>query len=169
MTCRERFRRVMSFQSVDRAPLWDAEGITEQAVRRWCSEGFLPGHNVAVNYIEPDNDRIQAHPANPSPDVWVQKWAEGSGQAAPDGPLVFTINYGNDGEATAQDIDLTDPGITVGHGMVGIIGMGPVHHLPHPLGAFDLVRTCHIVEDLVPYDPHEHSFVVFVSIHHLLP
>lgn len=46
MTCRERFRNIMHHQPVDRIPLWDAEGITEQAVRRWCTEGFLPGYDV---------------------------------------------------------------------------------------------------------------------------
>ncbi|MBI3922729.1 MAG: hypothetical protein HY318_15010, partial [Armatimonadetes bacterium] len=46
MTPRERFQKIMHFKPVDRIPLWDAEGITEQAVRRWCSEGFLPGYTV---------------------------------------------------------------------------------------------------------------------------
>jgi uroporphyrinogen decarboxylase len=46
MTCRERFRNVMHYQPIDRVPFWDAEGITEQAVRRWCREGFLPGYTV---------------------------------------------------------------------------------------------------------------------------
>jgi uroporphyrinogen decarboxylase len=37
----------MRFEPVDRIPLWDAEGITEQAVRRWCVEGLLPGYEIA--------------------------------------------------------------------------------------------------------------------------
>ncbi len=47
MNPRERFRRIMRFEPVDRIPLWDAEGITEQAVRRWCAEGLLPGYEIA--------------------------------------------------------------------------------------------------------------------------
>lgn len=36
----------MRFEPVDRLPLWDAEGITEQAIRRWCCEGLLPGYDL---------------------------------------------------------------------------------------------------------------------------
>jgi len=36
----------MHFQKPDRIPLWDLEGITEGAVRRWCIEGFPPGWDV---------------------------------------------------------------------------------------------------------------------------
>lgn len=46
MTPRERFQKIMHFEPVDRLPLWDAEGITEQALRRWSAEGFLPGYEI---------------------------------------------------------------------------------------------------------------------------
>lgn len=45
MTSRERFRAIMNFQEPDRVPLWDLEGLTEEAVRRWCCQGFPPGRD----------------------------------------------------------------------------------------------------------------------------
>ena len=46
MTSRERFRAITSFQKPDRVPLWDLEGFTEQAIRRWCTEGFPWGRDI---------------------------------------------------------------------------------------------------------------------------
>lgn len=46
MTSRDRFRAIMSFEEPDRVPLWDLEGICEETIRRWCSQGFPPGRNV---------------------------------------------------------------------------------------------------------------------------
>ena len=46
MTHRERFHKIMRFETPDRIPLWDLEGITEGAVRQWCIDGFPPGRNV---------------------------------------------------------------------------------------------------------------------------
>lgn len=46
MSSRERFRAITQFQTPDRAPLWDLEGFTEQAIRRWCTEGFPWGRDI---------------------------------------------------------------------------------------------------------------------------
>jgi uncharacterized repeat protein (TIGR01451 family) len=76
----------------------------------WCDFGgtwdIQPGHNVAVNYVEPDGDRVQTHPSNPAPDLRVEKWVEG-GEAAPGGTLVFGIRYWNEGDGAGEAI-LTD-------------------------------------------------------------
>lgn len=69
---------------------------------------ILPGHNVAVNYIEPDTDRVQTHFREPAPDLHMEKWSEGSGQAAPGGNLVYTLRYRNQGQAASATIVLTD-------------------------------------------------------------
>jgi uncharacterized repeat protein (TIGR01451 family) len=69
---------------------------------------ILPGHNVAVNYIEPDTDRVQTHFREPSPDLHMEKWAEGSGQAMPGSNLVYTLRYRNEGNAPSGTILLTD-------------------------------------------------------------
>lgn len=42
MNSKERFNRIMRFQSVDRPPLWGVEEVTEGAVRRWIREGHFP-------------------------------------------------------------------------------------------------------------------------------
>jgi len=42
MNARERFARIMHFQRPDRVPLWQVEGITETAVRRWIVDGDVP-------------------------------------------------------------------------------------------------------------------------------
>ena len=46
MTGRERYQKIMAFETPDRVPLWDLEGITEGAVRQWCIDGFPPGRDV---------------------------------------------------------------------------------------------------------------------------
>jgi uroporphyrinogen decarboxylase len=42
MNARERFNRIMSFEPVDRPPLWSVEDVMEVAVRRWVCEGVFP-------------------------------------------------------------------------------------------------------------------------------
>jgi hypothetical protein len=42
MTPRQRFNAIMSFARPDRLPLWDLEGISESAVRKWILAGDLP-------------------------------------------------------------------------------------------------------------------------------
>jgi len=67
---------------------------------------ILPGHNVAVNYTEPDGDRVQTHPENPAPDLSVDKY--GQGQPAPGGNYVYRINYHNYGDGVASSVVITD-------------------------------------------------------------
>jgi len=67
-----------------------------------------PGQDIAVMYAEPDGDRVINVFYEPAPDLSVNKWAEGSGQAAPGQPVVFHMRYGNEGEAVASTITLTD-------------------------------------------------------------
>ncbi len=70
---------------------------------------LLPGQTVSVRYYEPDdNDAIINTFREPAPDVRVEKWAEGSGQAAPGGPVVYTLRYRNEGNAEAATVYLTD-------------------------------------------------------------
>lgn len=42
MNARERFNRIMHYQSVDRPPVWIVESVTEGAVRRWIRQGHFP-------------------------------------------------------------------------------------------------------------------------------
>jgi hypothetical protein len=42
MNARERFNRIMRFETVDRPPLWGVEEVMEGAVRRWVKEGHFP-------------------------------------------------------------------------------------------------------------------------------
>jgi len=68
-----------------------------------------PGQSVAVQYREPDDgDRIINTFQEPAPDMRVEKWVEGSGEALPSGLAVFTIRYRNEGEATANPVIITD-------------------------------------------------------------
>ena len=67
-----------------------------------------PGQDVAVYYFEPDGDRVINVFRGPAPDVFVNKWGEGKGQAAPGGQALFTIRYGNSGNAVANDVVLVD-------------------------------------------------------------
>lgn len=46
MNAKERFHAIMHYQPADRLPLWDLEGITEQAIRQWAIEGMPIGVNV---------------------------------------------------------------------------------------------------------------------------
>jgi uncharacterized repeat protein (TIGR01451 family) len=69
---------------------------------------LLPGHDVGVGYQEPDGDWVYNVFREPTPDVGVDKWAEGSGQCAAGGFCVFTIRCRNDGDAVAETIWLTD-------------------------------------------------------------
>jgi uncharacterized repeat protein (TIGR01451 family) len=69
---------------------------------------LLPGHDVGVEYIEPDEDYVINVFREPAPDVRVDKWVEGNNEAAPGGTAVFTIRYRNDGSAVASAIWLTD-------------------------------------------------------------
>jgi uncharacterized repeat protein (TIGR01451 family) len=69
---------------------------------------LLPGHDVGVGYFEPDGDQVMNVFREPAPNMRVEKWAEGSGQAMSGGPVVFTLRYRNEGDAEATTIYLTD-------------------------------------------------------------
>jgi uncharacterized repeat protein (TIGR01451 family) len=60
--------------------------------------------------VYPDDNYHQVVAYNPParPDMQVEKWVEGNGQAAPGGRSVFAIRYRNEGSATAESIVLTD-------------------------------------------------------------
>jgi uncharacterized repeat protein (TIGR01451 family) len=67
---------------------------------------IVPGTNVAVNYTEPDGDRVQTHPPNPAPQISINKWADGvPGEG---GNLGFHVQYWNDGGLAAEDVIITD-------------------------------------------------------------
>jgi uncharacterized repeat protein (TIGR01451 family) len=68
----------------------------------------LPGHDVGVEYQEPDGDWVINMFEEPAPDINVQKWAEGSGQAYPGGPVVFGLYVQNQGWGPASQVILTD-------------------------------------------------------------
>ncbi|MBN1177775.1 MAG: DUF11 domain-containing protein [Anaerolineae bacterium] len=67
---------------------------------------IVPGTNVAVNYVEPDNDRVQMHPDNPAPRLRIEKWSDGTPGAG--GNLSFRIQYRNEGGLTAENVLITD-------------------------------------------------------------
>lgn len=52
LTHRERFRRVMHFQKVDRIPHWEF-GYLDEALQRWHEEGLPPQYN--------DNESVEAY------------------------------------------------------------------------------------------------------------
>jgi len=64
------------------------------------------GQDVAVQYTEPDGSEVINVFEEPAPDMRVEKWSEGEGEAG--GPAVFTIRYRNEGEAEAETVLLTD-------------------------------------------------------------
>jgi len=66
MSPRERFQALMHFEKVDVTPFYNLEGITEQAVRRWCKEGFPIGVR-AEDYFDFDNDLIITLDEGPIP------------------------------------------------------------------------------------------------------
>ncbi len=101
---------------------------------------LVPGHDVSVGYLEPDRDWVTNIFREPAPNLRVEKWAEGSGQAMPGGPAVFTLRYRNEGDAEAATITLTDtlPANTTyvadGSGVAPILGPGWVAWTLGPLG-----------------------------------
>jgi uncharacterized repeat protein (TIGR01451 family) len=69
---------------------------------------LLPGQGVGVEYQEPDGDWVVNVFREPGPNMEVEKWTEGGGQAPAGGPVVFTIRYRNNGDGVAQTVLLTD-------------------------------------------------------------
>ncbi|MEJ2736679.1 MAG: PKD domain-containing protein [Anaerolineae bacterium] len=69
----------------------------------------LPGQDVAVMYIEPDDgDRIINVLHDAAPDLQVEKWVEGSGEVQYDGLSVWGIRIRNEGDGPAPTVVLTD-------------------------------------------------------------
>ena len=115
-----------------------------------------PGHNVAVNYTEPDSDRVQTHPPNPTPYLLIEKSADGS--PGEGGNFTFHIQYWNDGDAPAENTIITDNmlgGIVylsdtsgfshTGSGSGSIVwDLGPVP--PNNWGQFDVIVQITAVE-----------------------
>jgi uncharacterized repeat protein (TIGR01451 family) len=79
-------------------------------VCNWSGEwDIVPGQNVAVMYIEPDDgDRVINAFWEPAPDMSVGKGSEGSGEFAPEGQAIFWIHYRNEGDADAEGVLLVD-------------------------------------------------------------
>jgi uncharacterized repeat protein (TIGR01451 family) len=78
-----------------------------------CSFGLmgwdlLPGHQVGVEYQEPDGDNVINIFRIAAPDVVVEKWVEGNDQVAAGGRAVFAIRYRNQGDGEAAGVVLTD-------------------------------------------------------------
>lgn len=69
---------------------------------------LLPGHDVAVAYQEPGGHRVMDVFKEPAPNLSLEKWAEGSGQAYPGGPAVFHLWVQNYGGAAASQVIVTD-------------------------------------------------------------
>ena len=67
---------------------------------------LLPGHQVAVQYREPDGDGVINVFRAPAPHLGIEKGADG--QPAEGGNLVFHIVYWNGGDAAAENVVLTD-------------------------------------------------------------
>ncbi|MBN1317555.1 MAG: DUF11 domain-containing protein [Anaerolineales bacterium] len=65
-------------------------------------------HDVAVRMFEPDGDNVINVFEQPMPDMRVEKWGEGSGEALAGGPVIYTIRYRNQGNADAETVVLTD-------------------------------------------------------------
>jgi predicted GH43/DUF377 family glycosyl hydrolase len=69
---------------------------------------ILPGQDVAVMYIDPYTaDRVINVFREPAPNMSINQWPEGSGQVLPGGPVIFNIEYHNDGEAS-----MTSPSVS---------------------------------------------------------
>ena len=68
---------------------------------------LLPGQDVAVQYQEPDGEWVINVFEGPAPNMRVEKHAEGD-EVAPGGPVVFSIEYRNQGDAGAGTVTLTD-------------------------------------------------------------
>jgi uncharacterized repeat protein (TIGR01451 family) len=69
---------------------------------------IVPGQDVAVRYVEPDGDTVINVFRGPAPDVRIEKWPEGGGQAQAGGSVIFTLRYRNEGNAVANNVRLTD-------------------------------------------------------------
>ena len=94
----------------ENGPSIQVDGVDPDGGGFFCDFGGLwdirPEHNVAVNYTEPDNDRVQTHLYVPTPYLRIQKQADGN--PAEGGNFAFRIQYWNDGDADAENTVITD-------------------------------------------------------------
>ena len=75
MNERERFNRIMRFETVDRPPVWGVEEVMEGAVRRWIREGHFP-MGMGVSDVFPlDGREIVTLDTGPLP-AFVQRTVE---------------------------------------------------------------------------------------------
>ena len=101
---------------------------------------LLPGQNVGVQYREPDGNQVSNVFHAPAANVQIEKWAAGGGQAMPGGTVVFRLRYGNQGDAVAATIRLTDtlPSdttyVTDSSGVTPTVGLDSVVWILGPLG-----------------------------------
>ena len=87
---------------------------------------IAPGDNIAVNYFEPDGDRVIAVFRAPAPDLAVNIWTEGSSAVRAGGPAVFHVTYRNQGNMPAANVVLTDT-LPAGTSFVtATLGVAPV-------------------------------------------
>ena len=82
MTARERFHLTMSFGRPDRVP-WLEEGLRDDVLRRWESEGLAPGADLGSIFHYDRRERIELdltpRPAIALPEDWaqrVQRWRD---------------------------------------------------------------------------------------------
>jgi len=66
---------------------------------------LIPGHDVGVSYIEPDNDQVFNVFREPAPHLWVNIWGEG--EAAVGGNYILNVEYNNDEDALAENVVIT--------------------------------------------------------------
>jgi uncharacterized repeat protein (TIGR01451 family) len=99
----------------------------------FAAEGWdiQPGQDVAVRYVEPDDDTVVNVFQEQVPDLSINKWNT-PGHARPGGVVVYGINYSNDGNGVAEDtliVDTLPPNTTYASdtsGLVPDIGAGGV-------------------------------------------
>jgi uncharacterized repeat protein (TIGR01451 family) len=102
----------------------------------------LPGQDVGVQYQEPDGEWVINVFEGPAPNMRVEKHAEGD-EVAPGGPVVFSVEYRNEGDAEAGTVILTDtlPAdttyVTDTSGFPATVGTGTVTWSFGPVSAGD--------------------------------
>ncbi len=99
---------------------------------------IAPGDNIAVNYFEPDGDRVIAVFRAPAPDLAVNIRTEGSSDVRAGGLAVFQVTYQNQGNMPAANVLLTDTLPAGASFVAATLGVAPVvtpDHVTWNLGA----------------------------------
>ena len=92
MNAKERFQAVMHSQKVDRIPVWDLEGITEQAIRLWTTQGLPLGVDVQ-EYVGFDPQIVIPVSANPIPNFIPRTIASDDESVTATDIYGFTVRY----------------------------------------------------------------------------